>query len=869
MSAEYALVGSSLSEAQRISGLYALVGVPKVAIQRISQVVALVGYATPGYRFRREEYTRGTAHALLRAPFDLPDGTQVSYGAQMVPDVMRPSESRVVSTGYYERTLSGDDGEIRVNTFRMLFADTDYEFRGFLANVAKYPLLNVACKVEVNSVENFWAGGKWLTYFRGEVSRYKPEPSLLFSLELHGWGTKQLARPIPLPKLVTDLPSVIDTSLYAPLLLGTRSDEMSATAAPTPAEEVARGVIDGDDWLAGFADGAGTAPTSPTLTENAAAGTLTAGLILRGYVVAYRNGVASSPAPFLETSLELTLVANGSAATLAWTAAVGGADYYRAFLAWVDTGAGNKTVWSQFIQTTGTSVQFTDVPAVYEPATEDLTPGAVRVDGEHFYWSMTAVMPDGETAPSVEFYGYTAPFVRPRRVVVVPVVGALHYHLYRRYVSKTQPNARFVVPVTNVNGDSNIYGEGTITGGAEVEGWPVARGRVPLAYAGLIADNEGTDWHAFVLTYGLGELIHLYQAPLAGDVPVRINEADYDTAIAVAGRGSQWTDQFQSRFGDYYQANGRRYTVIFVLGPQGDDAASGSRPLFANARGIEDVGDGTGDVIESGVDQLAWLLDNMVLPDTPQPVNGGDWLAPSTFSDGTPRRNATAFALADAEIIETLGSSDRSLFLPASASRPTNADVLRKMVLGLDVGFGWLLEGPVTIALHPPVPDSMDWAATEHDTDVAEAQNDPPFDVDDDPSPRVTTLPVRWHYHDADAAYLDEQLFDDTARPYQDQDAKLGSPLELETVTSATVAQAIGQRALLRRKKPQRTVTQARAFHGIHRDLGARFRVTHREGIGDGGYAEARMQVRRVLPSYDEQRVVHGCHDLDWIDLGE
>jgi hypothetical protein len=70
----------------------------------------------------------------------------------------------------------------------------------------------------------------------------------------------------------------------------------------------------------------------------------------------------------------------------------------------------------------------------------------------------------------------------------------------------------------------------------------------------------------------------------------------------------------------YEEINGRYYTLCYILKGSaiGDEVAAGSKKLTLNVQGIEDVGDGSGTLITSIVQQTKHFLRNFLAPETPQ-----------------------------------------------------------------------------------------------------------------------------------------------------------------------------------------------------------------------------------------------------------
>jgi hypothetical protein len=107
----------------------------------------------------------------------------------------------------------------------------------------------------------------------------------------------------------------------------------------------------------------------------------------------------------------------------------------------------------------------------------------------------------------------------------------------------------------------------------------------------------------------------------------------YETVEDSMGSGIEWlvpdTPEFATALGistsyrDLTGADGitRRWTMIYGQGPKADKAMDGSGIIAARVRGIEDVGDSTGDVLNDLHDQFAHFLENVVFvegdgPDT-------------------------------------------------------------------------------------------------------------------------------------------------------------------------------------------------------------------------------------------------------------
>lgn len=112
----------------------------------------------------------------------------------------------------------------------------------------------------------------------------------------------------------------------------------------------------------------------------------------------------------------------------------------------------------------------------------------------------------------------------------------------------------------------------------------------------------------------------------------------------------------------YRDFNGNRYTVIYARGPRSDAAREGKVPFTLNVHAVEDVGDGTGDLIESLPEQIEHLICNWIL----QSYTSGDWPAIPTI--GTPpldRFDATSTQVVRLASVARVGGSPSAGYLGA------------------------------------------------------------------------------------------------------------------------------------------------------------------------------------------------------------
>jgi hypothetical protein len=826
----------------------------------------------------RKDYLKGNARILCRVLFY---GKSVAGAAQtyvwsghVVPDLSLPAEARVIAFGFTERPLSGYDGSLRAGTCSVQLADIDYTLRGFLDSITQYGLLNAVAHIQwireadwrVNQVDIAASNPPtydWNNYFRGEVARYKPESGYVFSLELNALGTRKMSKAFPLPLLLNDFGGQLPPearSLYAPFLIGEKNGEGSDTPAPTLAAETASGMyFNGDEYDIGYGNKAGTTPTNPAAVASGSGGSITPGTYYVRVTFTPTGSAESEQAPFFDDDLPVVIAAGEKIAASCDNMGTGTYKFY-----FSDGNPTNKAHRSQYVMSSST-------PSVLFDGTNGSVPTSSWIKNYHVF----ANMPDGRTVLSGTVASVGQGPLRRVRLTAVPVVGADSWGVAVREgalgVGPIINPLGFVrlwdgLDVTQLNGDGNWWFEDPqdgSTGEALENGLQLSRGMLPALYIGdVVADVDGGTWKTFLVSYGVcKEITSIYQLNSTTDQVERIPDADYSTTIACPGKGA-----FSAHFtNDYVTKNDRRYSVFYAIGPQADDAATGDRPFYVNAIGMEVVGDGSGAAITDGYDQLAFILDNFILADVPHPVNGGDWAtAIPAWSDATPKRNASSWTSAKSDAAQVISSALRSHFIAAAEERVTNADLIATLLIGLDVGMGADANGAAMIVLHPPAPPTITLDPTiTHVEDILDGG----FDIDDDPSGHFTKLEYDYGYDDVAADFVGgDQLEDDAATTaYDNEDDPAIATLELPTVIGAGVAVDIAARAIARLSRPDRTVIIPRAFHGAHVELGSRFPATHPEGAATGGFQARRMQVRRIIGDIDGHMVQLACHDLDWV----
>lgn len=183
----------------------------------------------------------------------------------------------------------------------------------------------------------------------------------------------------------------------------------------------------------------------------------------------------------------------------------------------------------------------------------------------------------------------------------------------------------------------------------------------------------------------------------------------YDSDIAMPGLGTLWSGFFSTT--NYRVVNSRRYMLCyFRVGSAVGEAfklfstSNGSEgvPVHINMGGVEDVGDTSGNVVESLPRQWQHLLTNFVEQNH---VTDADWYAiPNTA-------NASPYSIIDATSVETVktrsearlsGGYSGAFVIGHDLSRTTLGDWLQRICLGGDFDMGVDRHGRAFLSMEDP-----------------------------------------------------------------------------------------------------------------------------------------------------------------------
>lgn len=795
-------------------------------------------------------------------------------------------DDRVISWGRVTRALSDRVGQYEAAQFNWLQADTDRLYRGIGDSVFTRVLKNRPATLRMIDDTSRRARLKPRTMMKGLIRGYKPEGQLQWQWTMRDilaarFSTESTKSQLP-TRLIgrADFPDCPTDALNlpVPIIYGNLLDATSESDRPVVTGTAALGSFVQDGFRqAGFGpkNSAAAVPTGVTVGL-ASGGTLSVDVPNGEYAVLVTAvdaaGVESDPHVYYYDGPGVgrgsfgtgplgafTVTPDGTQKIqVAWSASAG-AVTYRAYLAWYYYGAR----FTQFISTAGLSCEFTANPAWGDTVSPDnITPAAELVNfQQNWWWSVTAELPDGETAHSQVVFGTSKPYLRPVRIEWLPVTGALGYKVYRRGGAGTWDRS-WVVSSSATYFDDDLLD----TGVTHIDGTTAPTGQVPVIHVGMRADVDGFRWKAFLVAgHAVKEITDVFQG---GE---RVPSGNFGVTWAVPGKPGYET-YFPDTGADcqYLDVNGNRYTMLFVRGPDaeravggdisggdgdhGDDTTIGGGDsggsdetndgkITVNVRGIETAGDSTGEVITDGLQQYLHAIKNWVL----NVYLSGSWLAGPMFADDPtlPQIDEASFTAASAVAATRFtGGYTGAWMLGAGGERISVRDFVARMNIGFDVDSGFNRKTQFFVSM---VDDSL--AAVEAASKVVDVRDvhAGSFNADPVDSEQFNFIPyvyrrdytgkrpTGWH---ATSEESDPESIEDL------DETKPSTQIELHPVRSATQALDVIQRRLLRSKDPIR-VTWTMGMAGLSIELGGIVKLTHYSGMGESGYVERPIRITR------------------------
>ncbi len=796
-------------------------------------------------------------------------------------------KSAIVKTwGLIKRSLSDRRGQHEASTFSWTVSDTTREVRGLLAGATTrfFTGNNVVMRSIEDRLRRLLQTP--LTVVRGIVRDYRPLSPLLFEFTAEDYFAAQFevgTEEQQIPKRTisrVDFPSCPIETINAPVPI-IYGDETSAGLSATPAPVISGDptlgafVDDGGNWVTGSANMASAAAVPSGVTVGlAAGGTLSTdvpngeyGVIVTAVdvngnesdpQVMYFGGPSIGRGSFASGPLSPSYVAAPDGTEkiqVSWSASAG-AVKYRVYLSYYYFGAR----WQQRIEVTAptTSTEFTDgwawgsVPAPSAPGA--YTPGATGPLFQWFGWyAVTAIMPDGETAKTADIFGASGPYRRTMRVQWIPVVGATGYRIYRRGLGTW--DRRWTV----AGQATNFFDDDLLDTGVEYLAAEVPHGGHAPTYVGQMADSSGFLWQAFLVAgHAVKEIPACYQNG------IRIDPGKFGVDWAVPGQTGFATYFPNTGSVQYRDINGHRYTLLYVRGPDGDDAANGVRKISVDVKGIESVGDSSGSLITSIPLQYLHALQNWGIGN----YLSGAWLSSPTMPDDATlsQIDEASFAAVDV-ILQTRipGGYVGAGVIGARGEFVSLRDFMARWItsLGADGGFSRKTQYMVTA-----INDSPAVLASALSFDAVTDIIADTFETTDEVPEMFNRTPASYdrdYSGQGNADWRQTFLLSNSSSIANYRQTRTAERLFLYFVRAAGTAGNIMARRLYLSSDPPRWVRFTTGLRGLSVELGDVILVTHHGGIGSAGWTNQPIRITRHEFNPDAYTVTLEGYDVSKI----
>jgi len=781
----------------------------------------------------------GTPKRFPWSPISIadPDGYNDGYKDELM-----------LSVGDISFPLSDRRGLIQVPTCDVTYSDLPgadglMQLRGMLGRDAQRALRGKEFTLYCITDEARRQQLQPLIVFRGFVDRCDLSVDYQFVIHAKGWIAKRLSKKLWDDRIIDIFPEAPpETQERAvPVAFGVLSDEGS-DAGPIVFvdDEAGRGGNGGASPVASYGDIA-AAPTGLTSSEAVGMGAINLGdnpgdayYVQVARVVA---GVESDPMPFLPSSITPVVITADNAAIDA-ACDNDGADSYRFYIGRILTG---QVKFSHYLETNDpvTGVRFTHFPTLASEAATPITPGGLLAVNPFAYVAVVAVMDDGtRTAlfpgefPDVASI-FSAGYLRPVRLAITPLAGVDYYEFYFRRHPTNPFDKRFIVPTSQVNGNSDVYWtyDWSSSGYEVIAGAPVPSGVVTPVHVGKVKDLTGFEWDGFLLSgRPCWEYISAY---LNG---VRVDEGQYGGDLLAPGKPG-----YTARFGALpYTAGAYTPCMMFVTGPMagrilGVDGFD-QEAFRVNLKGHANVA--VTDVETSLYEQLRMIAKNAVLTDVPSIT--GDFDQEPVFTDGTARLDDASLdqaAIDGLEVMEQGPGAQRWL-----AGDMTVDQFFQDIGPSGKLKVGIKPNGQMVVAVHNPHADAT--AELDERFDIV----DRTFGIQVTDQGFANALPYEYadRYDELgnvtlQPAVTEEDAVSQSADRYDDREPD--ESMSLTWRRSAGMARGVALAHLRESRYMPQPARAESMLHSIRRSPGEVVAVTHRQGATATGYAQRKHAV--------------------------
>jgi hypothetical protein len=328
----------------------------------------------------------------------------------------------------------------------------------------------------------------------------------------------------------------------------------------------------------------------------------------------------------------------------------------------------------------------------------------------------------------------------------------------------------------------------------------------------------------------------------------------------------------------YRDYNGNRYTVFYARGPRSYAAQTGSIPWAVNVGGCEDVGDGTGLLIDGLFRQILHLFTNFVFGN----YTSGAWLSPPVVPGDLYSRikTSTLEALQTLSALYVASGFQGAFVLGADGATRTLPELLRTAAVSGGFDYGINKEGQLIASMINPgaamnraIVDVTDTIArsfrARRRRDLlkntikyryAQRYVQPVTRVtpaEGTPLPAANPIAMRTDWTEATPL---------TDGPSTGKYGERVLDLEMAFVRDATTADAVVGLALAALKTGPTIAGFKERLCGTGTDLGDRDTLTHFEGVTATGYTARSMRCESHTLDLDGFNIEKDYRDLTPID---
>lgn len=494
------------------------------------------------------------------------------------------------------------------------------------------------------------------------------------------------------------------------------------------------------------------------------------------------------------------------------------------------------------------------------------TQGIVNSGGSYIY-AVTGVFGLDQTVPSSEALGSYGIRRSPSgiRITWNPLQGADSYYVYRRNLGGGGDVTALYNRRWAVGGLTYLVDDLQDTGAELIDGVPKAQGILPVTYVGDVALG-GQTWRRFLVCgHALKEITAVYQKNAGDDEYSQVTPGQFGVDFLAPGF-PLWGAYFAT---NYLDINGRRYTLIYGRGPLGDVAADGTRPIRVNAKGIEDVGDGSGVLIEDGFVQYLHAMRNWILQDYQTGAwwdTGPTW--PDSFGLGATEVLADS-SFEDASDVAKLriaGGYKGAFVMGADETQDTVRDWIQRFNLSLDAFAGFNRQSQFFVKLIDTRAEILaDAQRFTQALDIFQGS----FKVVDRPSDLENVVAYNFGRNYATGGWkYDTREVVDADSIASALQTKKSQTIDLWLSPTSAQAGDVASRRLLRTKEIPRTVTFVTGLQALNTELGDIVRVTHLEGIGASGWVDRAIFLTRHELDPDRLTITLEGIDIDRLFAG-